>query len=553
MNRESEARFSMLPQIEKPRSIFDRSNQVKTSFNCGDLIPVEVWNDVMPGDTIQMNVGEVLRQTSALKTPVLDNAYLDIFFFFVPNRLVFNKWEEFMGANDDPWARTDTITIPQITAPSGGWATGTIADYFGIPTKRDGISVDRLPFNAYCKIWNDYFRDQNTQYSLDFNTDAVDIVGVNTNNYTTDCCKGGKPAKVNKFHDYFTSCLPYPQKHADVLLPLGSTAPVVGNGMTIGLTMNNTNYGLTNRYDSNFGSRLAMNTQGIGVQENTTVSKNYYCDTDNKTIGLTTDGTKSGIVADLSSATAATISQLYQAFALQKLYEADARGGTRYNEIIYSHFGVTSPDQRLQRAEYLGGQRIAINKDQVVATSGTDNQDLGSLGAYSVTGGTDDSFTYSAQEFGILMCLASVRCEHSYQQGINRMWSRKYREDYYFPELANIGEQAVLNKEIYAQGTDVDNEVFGYQEAWADYRYKPSRVSGQMRSNADGTLDCWHYGDNYESKPTLSPTWLEEPTTNMDRTLAVTSENADQFILDIFFKTKWTREMPLYSIPGLPV
>lgn len=547
MNRESETRFAMLPQIEKPRSIFDRSNQVKTSFNVGDLIPVEVWNDVMPGDTIKMSTSAIARQVSALKTPVMDNAYLDFFYFFVPNRLVNSKWEEFMGANDDPWTQQDTIVIPKLVAPTSGWAKGTIADYFGIPTKVAGLKVDRQPFNAYCKIYNDYFRDENTQYALDFDKDSIELNGVNTSTYVTDCCKGGMPAKVNKFHDYFTSCLPSPQKHADVLLPLGRTAPVVGNGMTLGLT--NGNQQLALGIDNN--TDMVARTEMQGKTLPTSISGSNG--SSNKGLGVTLDGTKSGIVADLSNATAATISQLYQAFALQKLYEADARGGTRYNEIIYSHFGVKSPDQRLQRAEYLGGQRIAITKDQVAATTESTNQNLGSLGAYSITGAKDDeSFTYSAQEFGILMCLVCIRCEHSYQQGLNRMWSRTYREDHYFPELANIGEQAVLNKEIYAQGTSEDDEVFGYQEAWADYRYKPSRVSGQMRSNATGTLDIWHYADNYATKPTLSPTWLQEPTSNMDRTLAVTSDKADQFILDVYFKNKWTREMPLYSIPGLP-
>ena len=539
MNRESETRFSMLPTIEKPRSIFDRSNQVKTSFNNGNLIPIEVWNDVMPGDTISMTTSEIIRQTSALKTPVMDNAYLDIFFFFIPNRLCFDNWEKLMGANDDPWTQTTTYTVPKLVAPTGGWKKGTIADYFGIPTNVAGLEVDRMPFNAYCKIYNDYFRDENTQYALNMNTTSASINGVNTGTFVTDCCKGGLPAKANKFHDYFTSCLPYPQKHADVLLPLGTSAPVTitANGNMI-LKNASGSTGILNTVSSASGgseTHLGLWAQGaLGSQDPLSYSS-----------GIT--GT-----TDLSQATAATINQLYQAFALQKLYQADARGGTRYNEIIYSHFGVKSPDQRLQRAEYLGGQRLPLNKEQVEATTNGTNQNIGSLGAYSLTGGKDDSFTYSAQEYGILMCLACVRCEHSYQQGLNRMWSRTYKEDYYFPELANLGEQAVLNKEIYAQGTSKDEEVFGYQEAWADYRYKPSRVSGQMRSNATGTLDTWHYGDNYNALPTLSPTWMEEPTANMDRTLAVTSATSDQFILDIYFDSKWTREMPLYSIPGLP-
>jgi len=538
MNRETESHFSLAPTIEAPRSIFDRSNQIKTSFNAGDLVPIEVWNDVMPGDTIQMNIAEIIRMTSALKTPVMDNAYLDIYFFFVPNRLVNSNWEKFMGENDNPWAQTTAYTIPKINAPSStGWKTGTIADYMGIPTKVAGIAVDRQPFNAYCKIYNDYFRDENVNYALSFDksTYASNLTGSNGTTPVTDCALGGMPAKVNKFHDYFTSALPSPLKNASagVSLPLGKTAPV---GMdTSG------NYPLTLSTNPDI-----TNPKGIGSTTN--INATYEV--------LIKNGLNPGLgtimYADLQQATAATIGQLYQAMALQRMYNLDALGGTRYNELIYSHFGVKSPDARLQRSEYLGGKRIALNKEQVEANTSASGQYLGSLGAYSLTGDKENIFTYSAQEFGILLCLASVRCEHSYQQGLNKEWTRTTREDLYFPALANISEQPIYNYEIYAQGTSTDNQVFGYQEAWASYRYKPSRVTGQMRSNATGTLDTWHYADNYASLPTLSPTWMAEPTTNLDRTLAVTSSTANQIIMDIYFDTKWTREMPMYSIPGIP-
>lgn len=541
MNRETEARFSLLPTIENPRSIFDRSNQVKTSFNAGELIPIELWQDVMPGDTIQMSTAEICRMVSSLKTPVMDNAYLDVFYFFVPNRLVMEDWQKFMGENDDPWIENMTdMSNLRITAPEGGWKKGTLADYMGLPTNVENIDVQRMPFNAYCKIYNDHFRDQGTQYALDFDIKTTTKAGSNGTTAVTDCALGGKPAKANKFHDYYTSCLPSPLRHAPVILPIGEKAPVYA-----GYEKNPTpDYGNQPiQFVNNSGQKASDGNVGI-------YDGNLFLSTTGAG-GWKQTISPSNLVADLTQATGATIMSLYQAFALQSLYQAEARSGGRYNEIIYGHFGIKSPDARLQRSEYLGGKRIALNTEQVAATTSGTNQSIANLGAYSLTADKDDSFIYSAQEFGILMCLACVRAEHSYQQGIAREWSRKYKTDQYFPELSNIAEMAVLNKEIYAQGTSEDDEVFGYQEAWADYRYKPSRISGQLRSNAIGTLDTWHYADNYAELPTLSPTWLNEPTTNIDRTLNVSSEVSDQFICDFYFDSKWTREMPMFSIPGL--
>ena len=538
MNRNAENHFALTPQIEKPRSIFDRSNQIKTSFNIGKLIPIELWTDVMPGDTVKIDTSTVARLTSALKTPVMDNAYLDYYYFFVSNRLVWEHWEEFMGENDDPWAQTIQYQVPQLRAPAGGWKTGTLADYIGIPTNIDNFSIDAMPLRAYCKIWNDYFRDQNSEYALKYSKGDTTEDGVNTGDYTTDCQLGGMPAPVNRFHDYFSSCLPQPYKTTEpVTLPLGQSAAVIGTG-ALGITGTN---------------GTLLNERAAIIQGNTTVPR-IYQDGSGVAIGIQKDPTKSGLIADLSTATAATINQLYQAFAINKMYYLDGVGGSRYNELIKTHFGVNSPDARLQRAEYLGGKRIALNIQQVEQqSSNTESQFLGSLGAYSQTADTDESFTYSAQEYGMIFCVACVRTERSYQQGLNRQFSRLNRTDYYFPVLANIGEQAVLTKEIYLTGNEiVDNSVFGYQEAWADLRYKPSRVSGQMRSNATGTLDTWHYADYYNEKPVLSPEWLYETEVNMDRTLAVTSETTNQVLLDIYFDSKWTREMPLYSIPGLP-
>lgn len=548
MNRETEARFSLLPQVEKPRSIFDRSNQVKTSFNNGDLIPVEVWQDVMPGDTIQMSTSAVVRQTSALKFPIMDNAYLDLFFFFVPNRLVMQDYNKFMGENDDPWITNQIdMSLLRVTSPAGGYAKGTLADYMGIPTGIANLNVSRMPFNAYCKIYNDHFRDQNVQYALDFDTTTTTKSGSNGTNPITDACLGGMPAKANKFHDYFTSALPAPLRHSPVTIPLGTSAPVfAGNDNDItNRTLKTLNWAKTD------GTKTALNSWFSLVTVNT------GSDTGTRAAGQAGVSnpdylTPLNLQADLSQASAATIMQLYQAFAVQALYQAEARSGARLNELIYGHFGVKSADARLQRSEYLGGKRIPLNVEQVEANTAGSGQYLGSLGAYSQTNDREnDIFTYSSTEWGIIMCLACVRTEHSYQQGIERAWLRKYKIDHYFPELANIAEQGIKVAEIYATGTSTDDDIFGYQEAWADYRYKPSRVSGQMRSNATGTLDSWHYADNYASQPYLSATWMEEPKTNMDRTLAVTSSVTDQLIGDFYFKNKWTRVMPLYSIPGL--
>lgn len=541
MNREAESRFAIFPQLEKPRSIFDRSHQVKTTFNVGDLVPVEVWQDVMPGDTIKMNTSVLTRITSALKFPPIDNAYLDYFYFFVPNRLLYEDWEKLMGENDDPWAQQTIYTIPQIRTPAEGYAKGTIGNQLGIPKRAKNVEISSLPFKAYAKIFNDFFRNQNTQYCCDIDKTGTTLTGVNTGNYVTDVQLGGKCAKVNKFHDYFTSCLPEPQKHADVLLPLGTSAPILNNTDTTnkfspiwydgaGNVLDNYQRLLAKKFDNGKGTTMGPTTdQGYGA------------------------GAYTALKADLSQATAATMNQFYQAMALQRMYNIDALGGTRYNELIYAHYGVKSPDARLERAEYLGGKRIAINTQQVEQTSeSTETGKLASLGAYSQTGSYDETFTYSAQEFGILMCLVCVRTEHSYQQGIERAWFRKYREDHYFPSLANIGEMAVLNREIFVKGDSSDEEVFGYQEAWADYRYKPSRVAGQLKSDEEGSLDIMTYADNYQDTPTLSPEWGEEPLENMDRTLATSHEVADQILIDCYFEETWTREMPMFSIPGIP-
>lgn len=549
MNRNAGNRFAVNPtNIDIQRSTFTRDTQHKTTMNVGKLVPLFV-DEVLPGDTFILNESIIARMTTPI-TPVMDNAYIDTFYFFVPNRVLWEHWEEFMGQNDNSeWTQPVEYEIPQIVAPSGGWTKGTIMDYLGIPTNVDNISVNHLIPRAYCKIWNDWFRDQNNQSNVFFNTDETTLTGSNGNDYVTDAQLGGQCLPVAKFFDYYTGALPEPQKGESVLLPLGDSAPVYGNGDPFKLIRTATNsdpmylLGLTQTNETQ-SSKL------VGLQDVATGN----LPTSNQLGGLgfadKDKGLNSGVYTDLTQATAATVNQLRQAFAIQRLLEKDARGGTRYIEMIKAHFGVTSSDARLQRAEYLGGKRIPINMMQVLQTSSTDGTSpQGNTAAYSLTSDNSSMFTKSFEEHGILMGVACIRTEHTYQQGIERMWSRKKRFDYYFPGLANLGEQAILNKEIYAQGTEEDDEVFGYQEAWAEYRYKPSRVSGAMRSNYTNSLDVWHYADNFNSLPTLSSEFIQETDANILRTLAVQDE--DQFRVDIYFSIKNTRAMPMYSIPGL--
>lgn len=555
MNRNTESHFAINPtNIDIQRSTFNRSTQVKTTFNAGELIPIYV-EEVLPADTYVMKTAMALRMTTPIH-PVMDNCYIDTYFFFIPNRLVWNHWKEFNGENTaTAWEQTTEYEIPQLTAPSTGWEKGTIADYMGIPIKVSNISINALPIRAYTLVWNEWFRDQNLQDPAYLNTDDSTTQGSNGTTYQTDAQKGGRPLPVNKYHDYFTSALPQPQKGPSVLLPLGDTAPVdvFGNGKSLTLK-GSTNITLA---QSSTDVGLVGYTYSSQINNGSSIPSGQRSQplSSGQAIGLSTNPDNSGIIgtADLKQATAATINQLRQAFQVQKLYEKDARGGTRYIEIIKSHFGVTSPDARQQRPEYLGGNRTPISMDQVLQTSSTnETSPQGNTAAFSLTNSKNTgSFTKSFTEHGIILGLACVRTEHTYQQGIDRMWSRKRRFDYYWPALANIGEQAILNKEIYAQGTNADDEVFGYQEAWAEYRYKPSRVSGAFRSKYAQSLDIWHYADYYQEQPILGAKWIQETKVNLDRTLAVQSTLEDQFMADFYFECEATRAMPMYSIPGL--
>lgn len=552
MNRNSESMFSVNPtNIDVQRSVFDRDCSVKTTFNVGEIVPF-YCDEVLPGDTFSIDRSIVAR-LQTLITPPMDNLYLDTYFFYVPNRLVWEHWKQFCGENtESPWIPQTEYSVPQLSAPEGGWTIGTLADYFGIPTGVSNISVNAMPFRAYSLIINDWFRDENLCDPLDIPLSDATVVGVNTASFVTDCAKGGKPYIAAKYHDYFTSCLPSPQKGPDVTIPVAAAAnlPVVPLSDHVDYSLANT--ALQWMYRSNGTSNFGNDSYGYALKTNQSGSATGMQGGSNASFGA--DVIPANLYAVQSGvASSATINQLRLAFQIQKFYEKQARGGSRYIEVIKSFFGVTSPDARLQRPEYLGGNRVPIHIQQVVQNSGTQDSGTpqGTPTGLSVTSDTHSDFTKSFVEHGFVIGLMVARYDHTYQQGIERFWSRKTKFDYYWPVFANIGEQAVKNKEIYAQGTAADDEVFGYQEAWADYRYKPSRVSGEMRSTASAPLDMWHFADKYTQLPVLSDQWIREDKSNVDRALAVTSAVSNQIFCDIFIKNRSTRAMPLYSVPGL--
>ena len=546
MSRNENTRFALNPtNLDIARSTFRRDHSVKLSFNVGDVIPFYV-DEVLPGDTFQLKTSMVARLQTLL-TPMMDNLYLDTYFYFVPNRIVWQHWRELMGENtQSAWIPSVEYSVPQVTAPDGGWSIGSIADYMGIPTGVANLSVNALPFRAYALIMNEWFRDENLSDPLNIPVDDATLAGSNGTNYITDVVKGGAPFKAAKFHDYFTSALPAPQKGPDVTIPVSSGAnyPVVPLGKAVDSSLINGQI-YTAQYVHGAASSATLSFDDVGAQSKLfaggSISTGGYPIINN--LWAINDG----------SVSSATINQLRMAFQIQKLYEKDARGGTRYIEILKSHFGVTSPDARLQRPEYLGGNRIPVNINQVVQNSATqaDGTPLGDTAAFSVTTDVHGDFIKSFVEHGFVIGIMVARYDHTYQQGLERFWSRRDRLDYYFPVFANIGEQPILNKEIYAQGTAQDNEVFGYQEAWADYRYKPSRVAGEMRSKAPTSLDVWHLADEYTQLPKLSDAWIREDKTNVDRVLAVTSTVSNQMFADLYIQCKATRPMPVYSIPGL--
>ena len=551
MTRNTESHFALNPtRIDMSRSTFDRSHSVKTSFNVGQVVPFYV-DEVLPGDTFDVKTSKVVRLQTLL-TPVMDNIYLDTYFFFVPNRLTWEHWKEFMGENtQSAWLPTTEYAIPQLTAPEGGWQVGTLADYFGVPTGVNGLSVNALPFRAYALVMNEWFRDENLSDPLDIPVTDATVQGVNTGNYITDVAKGGLPFYAAKYHDYFTSCLPAPQKGPDVTIPVsaGANLPVVPLTTPVDDSL------LTNPYKAKFltgvpGESYKWTSIMFG-QDGAQISGSSNS---GQSPSVGTPVISNLWAIDSGAVSSATINQLRMAFQIQKLYEKDARGGTRYIEIIKSHFGVTSPDARLQRPEYLGGNRVPITINQVLQQSGTvpdAGTPQGTVTGQSLTTDSHSDFRKSFVEHGFVIGVMVARYNHTYQQGLERFWSRKDRFDYYWPVFANLGEQPVKNREIFAQGNAQDDEVFGYQEAWADYRYKPSHVTGEMRSQYAQSLDFWHLADDYDSLPKLSDAWIRENPATVDRVLAVSSDLSDQLFCDLYVRNRSTRPMPLYSIPGL--
>lgn len=557
MNRNVESHFALNPtRIDMSRSTFDRSSSIKTSFNVGDIVPFFL-EEVLPGDTFNVRTSKVVRMQTLL-TPMMDNVYLDTYYFFVPNRLVWNHWKEFNGENtESAWIPSTEYSVPQITSPSSGWSVGTLADYFGLPTGVGGLSVSALPFRAYALVMNEWFRDQNLQDPLVVPVDDATVVGVNTGNFVTDCAKGGLPYIAAKYHDYFTSCLPSPQKGPDVTLSVVSQGdlPVVAKSENVPKSV----WPVGQNYSDGQPVRMSEaspSSWSSAANRPLTSYAGYlygYGDPVSSVAGAAYYPSNLWAV-NSGNSVVATINQLRMAFQIQKLYERDARGGTRYIEVLKSHFGVTSPDARLQRPEYLGGNRVPINVNQVIQQSGTGagaDTPQGTVVGMSQTTDCNHDFMKSFTEHGYIIGVMVARYDHTYQQGIERHWSRKTRFDYYWPVFANIGEQAVLNKEIFAQGTAKDNEVFGYQEAWSDYRYKPNRVTGEMRSAYEQSLDVWHLADDYSSLPSLSDSWIREDKNTVDRVLAVKSSVSDQLFADIYVQNRATRPMPMYSVPGL--
>lgn len=539
MNRNQESHFSLLPQVNVSRSKMDTSRRHLTSFNVGDLVPVFL-DEVLPGDTFQVDTNKLVRM-QPLVAPVMDNLYLDTYYFFVPNRLVWEHWENLMGENtESAWLPTVEYSVPQVSPPSGGWTQGTIADHMGIPTKVAGFTVSALPFRAYALIANEWFRDENLTDPLVISKGDANVSGSNGTDYRTDVEKGGMPFKAAKFHDYFTSALPSPQKGPEVNINLGN----LGDFPVVPLT---TTHETPNNpiLFSNGTSETLANTFRLNAMTNGGNAVYYSYSNNNATVHPV------NLWAQVpESATVMTINQLRQAFAVQTLFERDARGGSRYTEILRSHFGVISPDSRLQRPEYLGGNRIHINIAQTIQTSATgDGTPQGHAAAYSVTSDHHSDFTHSFTEHGYIIGVCVARYDHTYQQGLHRMWTRKDRFDYYWPVFAHLGEQAIKTQEIYAGAQPT--QIFGYQEAWAEYRYGVNSVSGQMRSNATGTLNIWHFADNYTSAPTLSDGWIREDKSPVDRALSVSSSVSDQLFGDFYFRVQATRPMPVYSIPGL--
>lgn len=582
MNQANFQHFAHIPAPDIQRSIFDRSCSHKTSFNVGELIPI-YCDEILPGDTVQLSTSKVVRLQTLL-TPIMDNAYLDTYFFYVPYRLCWEHFKAFLGENQESaWIPQTEYTVPCISSPTGGFSVGTLADHFGYPvgvewTTNSKFAPSSLPFRAYALIVNEFFRDENLSDPLNIPLGDANQSGSNGSNYISDVANGGKPFIACKYHDYFTSCLPGTQKGPSVtlgsvsgpqrVLPSTKNEPLPSN--SVGMKYTFIPDGIPGNWHN---TRLLYN-----VNENywagTSTGENYFTyftnyGTNNHIPGIiptvdtavgksTPDGSMPKFfvvpsnlytVGDASSQF--TVNELRMAFQLQRYYEKLARGGSRYTEYILSMYGTVAPDASVQRPEYLGGNRVPISVHPVSNQAQSEKDFLGDLGALSVTGDKHLDVSKSFTEPGLLIGLCVCRYDHTYTQGMPRYLTRRKRTDFYLPVFANIGEQPVYSFEIYADGNLNSDNVFGYQEAWADYRYQPNRATGLMRPNVDKSLATWHLADNYSSSPVLSDAWIREDKSNVDRVLAVSSSLSDQLFADFYFDVRHTRPMPMYSVPGL--
>lgn len=582
MNRNVESHFSQLPTSEIQRSTFDRSCSYKTSLNCSRVVPFMV-DEVLPGDTFDITTSKVVRSQTLL-TPLMDNMYLDTYYFFVPNRLVWKHWREFCGENTTgPWAPTVEYTIPKIVAPAGGFASGTLADYMGLPVgvewkADDDLAPSALPFRGFALIMNEFFRDENLSDPLLIPMDDANQQGTNGDNYISDVANGGMPFRAAKYHDYFTSALPSPQKGEAVGVPItvpgfkGGTFPVTTSAdwsvpasavpavfglfttPTSGTLDGKTSYPVsTGSSGLETGEKIVMSTGHSApgplsslVGTNLSSVRNVWSPVNLQTV-IPSAGSGDDTTVNFS------VNELRLAFAYQRFLESLARSGSRYTELLLGLFGVRSPDARLQRPEYLGGNRVPINVSEVTNSAQSEQDFLGDLGAKSSTSDVNHDFVKSFTEHGYLFGLMVIRYDHSYSQGLARFWTRNTFTDFYNPKFAHLGEVPIYKAEIFATPETIadKNKVFGYQEIWSDYRYRPNMVTAEMRPGVQNSLAYWNLADHYTSEPTLSDEWIREDVSNVDRALAVTSAVSNQFWADIYIRNKCTRCMPMYSVPGL--